>query len=94
VNSQGTDRSEEIGGFPLANAHAILHSVNLARLPLHLRRTLSIGEHDRIVAPSGPQISLDLFLSGARPRCVVPLCNADATVSEKYGNPIEWHASE
>ncbi len=61
-------------------------SVDLTGFRLQFWCTFPISEHDRIVAPSGLQIGLDLLLSRARPRCVVALCNADAAVPQEYGN--------
>ena len=58
------------------------------------RSTWLFGEHNGIVAPSGLQISLDLFLSRARPRCIVALRNSDIAMAKKHGNSIEGNARE
>src|SRR6266436_266902 len=49
------------------------HSVDLTRFSLQLRCAVPVGKHNGIIAPSGLQISLDLFLSRARPRRIVAL---------------------
>lgn len=70
------------------------YSVDRTRFSLQLGWTFTVSEHDRIIAPGGLQIGLDLLLSRPRPRCVVALCDTDATVTEKYGNSIERNASK
>lgn len=69
-------------------------SVNTAHLSLQFWRAFAIGQYDRIVAPCGLQIGLDLFLPRARPRCVVTLRDSDAAVPEEYRNSVEGYASE
>lgn len=70
------------------------YSVDLTRFSLQLRCALPVGEHNWIIAPSGLQISPDLFLSRARPRCIVALRNSDTAVAKKHGNSIEGDARE
>src|SRR5438094_10105902 len=69
-------------------------SVNTAHLSLQFWRAFAIGQYDRIVAPCGLQIGLDLFLPRARPRCVVTLRDSDAAVPEERRNSRERYASE
>src|SRR5215467_6652448 len=44
-----------------------MQSVDPARLALQFWRALAIGQNDWIVAPSGLQVSLDLFLARPSP---------------------------
>src|SRR5438034_49687 len=69
-------------------------SVNTAHLSLQFWRAFAIGQYDRIVAPCGLQIGLDLFLPRARPRCVVTLRDSDAAVPEEYRNSVEGRSEE
>ena len=71
-----------------------MQSVDPARLALQFWRALAIGQNDWIVAPSGLQVSLDLFLARPSPGCVVTLCDSYAAVPEEYGDPIERHTGE